>query len=209
MLVREPRVGIVRLDGEVSIPAEAPKNLPAALAVCVVDLDHPILMPDGHYQVAVGGVAHGVGVQPVVGLGAQVERRASSAARHARLTLQGGARRVDVVESIPCPLHLEIPVEHHHRLAKNIHRTGTLHAGQNPFGSRQHDDAAVRQRVGFVMKSRDRRLAHGRELLTHPRGVGFTDRSADQIEFADHLVGGSQMTSAGRYRGLSRRPAAG
>jgi len=87
--------------------------------------------------------------------------------------------RVEVVERVPSPDHIEVGIEHDDHIAQDIDRRRPLHAGENLFYARQNGEVAVGQSQRLVVERIDRSFSENLELLIDASGVGFAKRNPD------------------------------
>src|SRR5579885_3382899 len=120
------------------------------------------------------------------------------AARPPSSTTPGGA--AIVVEGAPGPDHLEVLVQLHDDVANDIHRgRGALGSGgEDLFHVAESHGVAVGKADGFVVEGAEGAdggahgagglSAHGHELFLNAGGVGFAERVAGQVDFAEDLL---------------------
>src|SRR4051794_35201043 len=121
MLMREPGLRIIRQHPEVSVLAEPPEYVTRAGSIVVVDLYEPVLVAGGVKDIPVGRELKGIAMKPVVRYRGQAEHRTTPACKHAGFFEQRFAIYIEMIKSIPRPLHLEIPVQHENHVSEHIH----------------------------------------------------------------------------------------
>src|SRR5579871_6208374 len=109
--MREPRPGIGGVYLEIAALTDAPQDVPGTSAILVINFDDPILVPHGEEDVAIGSQLQRIAVQPVVGFFGLVKGSADQTSWiRALLAEDCHAVRVEVIERIPSPSHLQIRV---------------------------------------------------------------------------------------------------
>src|SRR5437870_13495495 len=111
-------------------------------------------------------------MRPIVRVGGHKMGRTSTT-RLARLTQDCSACEIQVIESVPCPHDLQARIEHDHHVADNVGEPRPLKIRDHLLDRCEHDDIAVRQTPGFVVKYSDLALTEIYKLCIHGSCISF------------------------------------
>src|SRR5687768_1146196 len=103
MLMGKPLVGTTFGKPEVTVFSQPPHHLSRAIPTGVMNFYHPVLVPGGIDNVAIGSQRQRISMQPIVGGFSQVERRATTRAPRTLLVENSLARYIEMVECVPDP----------------------------------------------------------------------------------------------------------
>jgi hypothetical protein len=80
-----------------------------------------------------------------------------------------------MVETVPIPDNLKILIHNNDRIGENIHRPGALDVIHDSLNESQYGRVPIRETEALMVKSGDRLLAHGDQLLRHAGDIRLTD----------------------------------
>src|ERR1041385_5618742 len=160
-----------------------PENMAVPAAILVIQLEHPVLMPQREKQVAVRCPLYGVRMSPIISIRSQEVGR-TSAVIAAGFSKDGGPCHVEMIKSVPCPEHVKVRVQDDDHVANHINGSRTLNIRQDLFHTCKRGYIAVRQPSGLVVKHSNLALAHRGNLPIHCGGVGLLNRPSGKVEDA-------------------------
>src|SRR5690348_7024473 len=116
-----------------------PENMAVPAAILVIQLEHPVLMPERDKQVAVRCPLYGVRVCPIICIRSQEVGRTSTVLA-AGFSKDGSPGHVEMIESVPCPEHVKVRVQDDDHVAKHINGSWTLNIRQDLFHTCKRGD---------------------------------------------------------------------